>query len=82
MSRAFVKEAEDTVEDFPERAIFPHRNLVTTEGYAAIEEALARFENSHREAIANNDAHAAAAAMRESATGGPARNRGSHPAVS
>lgn len=48
MSRAFVKEAEDKVEDFPARAISPHRNLVTTEGYAALEEALARFEKSHR----------------------------------
>lgn len=65
MSRAFVKEAEDKVENFPARAISPHRNLVTTKGYAALEEALARFENSHREAIANNDAHAAAIAMRE-----------------
>lgn len=65
MSRAFVKEAEDKVENFPARPISPHRNLVTTKGYAALEEALARFENSHREAIANNDAHAAAIAMRE-----------------
>ena len=65
MSRAFVKEAEDKVEDLPFRAISQHRNLVTPEGLAAIEAALARFEKAHREAIANDDAHAAATAMRE-----------------
>jgi len=65
MSRPFVKEAEDKVEDLPDRAISPHRNLVTPEGFVAIEAALARFENAHREASASNDAHAAAAAMRE-----------------
>jgi transcription elongation GreA/GreB family factor len=65
MSRAFVKEAEDMVGDFPGRAISPHRNLVTLEGLGAIEATLARFEKSHREAIKSNDAQAAAAAMRE-----------------
>jgi transcription elongation GreA/GreB family factor len=65
MSRAFVKEAEDKVEDFPDRAISRHRNLVTSEGFAQIEEALARFERAHLEASSSNDAHAAAAAMRE-----------------
>jgi transcription elongation GreA/GreB family factor len=65
MSRAFVKEAEDKVEDFPNRAISPHRNLVTPEGLGAIGAALARFEQAHREAITSNDAQAATAAMRE-----------------
>jgi transcription elongation GreA/GreB family factor len=65
MSRAFVKEAEDKVENLPDRAISPHRNLVTAEGLVAIEAALARFEEAHREASSNNDADAAAAAMRE-----------------
>jgi transcription elongation GreA/GreB family factor len=65
MSRAFVKEAEDKVEDFPDRAISPHRNLVTPEGLGAIEAALARFEQAHREAITSDDAQAATAAMRE-----------------
>ena len=65
MSRAFVKEAEDKIENLPERAISQHRNLVTPEGLAAIEAARARFEQAHREAISNNDAYAAAAAMRE-----------------
>ena len=65
MSRAFVKEAEDKVEELPDRPISGHRNLVTPEGLTAIEAALARFEEVHREAITMNDAHAAAAAMRE-----------------
>lgn len=65
MSRAFVKEAEDKIENLPDRAISQHRNLVTPEGLAAIEAARARFEQAHREAISNNDAYAAAAAMRE-----------------
>jgi transcription elongation GreA/GreB family factor len=65
MSRAFVKEAEDKVEDFPDRAISPRRNLVTPEGLGAIEAALARFEQAHREAITSDDAQAATAAMRE-----------------
>ena len=65
MSRAFVKEAEDKVEDLPDRPISGHRNLVTPEGLAAIEAALMRFETAHREAIVKNDALASAAAMRE-----------------
>jgi transcription elongation GreA/GreB family factor len=65
MSRAFVKEAEDKVEDLPDRAISQNRNLVTPAGLASIEAAFTRFEKNHREAIANNDAQAAAAAMRE-----------------
>ena len=44
MSRAFVKEAEDTAADLPDRPISEHRNLVTPEGLRAIEAALGRFE--------------------------------------
>jgi transcription elongation GreA/GreB family factor len=65
MSRAFVKEADDKVEGLPDRAISRNRNLVTPEGLAAIDAAIARFEEAHREAISAQDAHAAAAAMRE-----------------
>jgi hypothetical protein len=46
MGRAFVKEAEEKVEDLPDRPISPHRNLVTPEGLAAIEAALARFDKA------------------------------------
>ena len=65
MSRAFVKKAEDKVEELPDRPISGYRNLVTHEGLMAIEAAHAGFEEAHREAITRNDAHAAAAAMRE-----------------
>lgn len=65
MSRAFVKEAEDRVEEPRDRAISQHRNIVTPEGLAAIETALARFEKAHLEATSSNDAPAAAATMRE-----------------
>src|SRR5689334_11690242 len=65
MSRAFIKEADDKVEDQPDRPISGHRNLVTPEGLAAIEAALIRFENAQRDAIAKNDALASAAALRE-----------------
>jgi hypothetical protein len=37
MSRAFVKDLEDAVEEFPDRTISPHPNLVTAEGLARIE---------------------------------------------
>ena len=65
MTRAFVKEAEDKVEELQDRPISGYRNLVTHEGLMAIEAALARSENAHREAITQSDVHAAAAAMRE-----------------
>jgi len=65
MSRAFVNEAEDRVEDLPDRPISGHRNLVTPEGLTAIEAALARFEEDHRQALAKTDTDAAAAALRE-----------------
>jgi hypothetical protein len=48
MSRAFVKDAEDTAADLPDRSISEHRNLVTPEGLRAIEAALGRFEAAHR----------------------------------
>src|SRR5262245_50998640 len=65
MSRAFVKEPEDSVEDLPDRPISEHRNLVTPEGLAAIEASRARLEKAHGAALGSNDKHAAAAALRE-----------------
>jgi transcription elongation GreA/GreB family factor len=65
MSRAFVKDAEDKVDDLPDRPLSPHRNLVTKEGLAAIEVALGRFEAAHRAAIDKSDTQAAAVAQRE-----------------
>lgn len=43
MSRAFVKETDDTVEDLPDRPISSAPNLVTAEGLAAIEAELTRL---------------------------------------
>lgn len=43
MSRAFVKEDDDAVEDLPERPISTAPNLVTAEGYAAIEAEVAHL---------------------------------------
>ncbi|MBS0385508.1 MAG: transcription elongation factor GreA [Proteobacteria bacterium] len=41
MSRAFVKDQEDAVEDLPERPVSTAPNLVTAEGLAAIEAEIA-----------------------------------------
>ena len=65
MSRAFVKETEDKLEELPDRQISGHRNVVTPEGLAAIEMALERFERAYQDALSKADAHASAVAMRE-----------------
>jgi hypothetical protein len=44
MSRAFVKDADETFDELPDRPISPHPNFVTAEGLAAIEAALARLQ--------------------------------------
>jgi len=43
MSRAFVKET-DAVDELPEKLVSEHRNLVTPEGLAMIEEEVARLQ--------------------------------------
>src|SRR5215471_4214736 len=55
MSRAFVKELEDGVEELPERPISPHPNLVTAEGFAHIEAEVTRLQQEHAAAQAAND---------------------------
>lgn len=55
MSRAFVKDMEDAVEELPERPISPHPNLVTAEGLAHIEAEVARLQQEHAAAHAAND---------------------------
>jgi hypothetical protein len=47
MSRAFVKEVEQEIDELPDRPVSPHPNLVTAEGLAAIERALSRGDG-HR----------------------------------
>jgi transcription elongation GreA/GreB family factor len=65
MSRAFVKEVEDTTAGLPDRPISPHRNFVTQAGLAGIEAALGRFEAAHQAATSKGDREAAASALRE-----------------
>jgi transcription elongation GreA/GreB family factor len=67
MSRAFVKEAEDSepIEEFGDRPISPYPNDVTPEGFALIEAALERARREHAEAQAKNDRAALARAARD-----------------
>jgi hypothetical protein len=41
MSRAFIKEVEQEIDELPDRSVSPHPSLVTAEGLAAIEGRLA-----------------------------------------
>jgi hypothetical protein len=59
MSRAFVKEVEHEIDDLPDRPLSVHPNLVTAEGFAAIERTLSRFEAANKAAVAKNDRTAA-----------------------
>src|SRR5260370_26850557 len=65
MSRAFVKDLEDAVEELPDRPISPHPNLVTAEGLARIEAEVARLQQEHAAAHAANDRAARARAARD-----------------
>jgi len=57
MSRAFVKEQDgaEVDTDLPELVVSPHRNLVTPEGLAHIEDRLHRVRESVGEARASGD---------------------------
>jgi len=57
MSRAFVKESEDTASEpeLPERSISPHRNLVTPSGLSEIEASVRRLEDELAAARAADD---------------------------
>lgn len=63
MSRAFVKENDDAVEDLPDRPISTAPNLVTAEGLAAIEAEVARL--SEELAVAGDDRGARARINRD-----------------
>jgi transcription elongation GreA/GreB family factor len=65
MSRAFVKEADETVEELPERPISPHPNFVTAEGLARIDATLARLQQEHAAAQAARDRAALARLARD-----------------
>jgi hypothetical protein len=47
MSRAFVKETDETFDELPNRPVSPNPNIVMAEGLAAIEAELARLQREH-----------------------------------
>jgi len=63
MSRAFVKENDDAVEDLPERPISTALNFVTAEGLAAIEAEIVRLNDAL--ALAGEDRTARASLGRD-----------------
>jgi transcription elongation GreA/GreB family factor len=65
MSRAFVKDADDTFDELPDRPVSPHSNLVTPEGLAAIEATLARLHEDHAAAQRLGDRAALATLARD-----------------
>jgi transcription elongation GreA/GreB family factor len=67
MSRAFVREdaGQQAAEPLPERAVSRHRNLVTAEGLAQLEEALREWRTNLTSARAADDADGVARAERE-----------------
>jgi transcription elongation GreA/GreB family factor len=64
MSRAFVKETEDSA-PLPDRPISPHRNLVTRRGLQLIETRIARYEGELARATSAADREAIGRASRE-----------------
>jgi transcription elongation GreA/GreB family factor len=65
MSRAFVKETDETFDELPDRPISPNPNIVTAQGLAAIEATLARLQQEHAVAQASSDRAVLAALSRE-----------------
>jgi transcription elongation GreA/GreB family factor len=63
MSKAFVKETDESVEELPDRPVSPHPNIVTREGLAAIEANVVRLQQEH--ARASGDRAALAVISRE-----------------
>jgi transcription elongation GreA/GreB family factor len=65
VSRAFVKETDETFETLPDRPISPYKNLVTPEGFKLIEETVARLRQEHAVAHSANDRAAQARIARD-----------------
>lgn len=63
MSRAFVKETDDAIQDLPERPVSTAPNFVTPEGLAAIEAEIARLNDAL--ALAGDDRAARASIGRD-----------------
>ncbi len=53
MSRAFVRETDETFESLPDRPVSAHQNLVTPEGLVQIEAMLARLREERAGAQMN-----------------------------
>jgi transcription elongation GreA/GreB family factor len=64
MSRAFVKETE-ALDELPERLVSEHRNLVTPEGLAQIEDEIKRLQEELTAAHDSGDRNAIARASRD-----------------
>ena len=65
MSRAFVRDQDDSIEDVSDRPVSEHPNDVTETGMAQIEAALAGARAAHATALASSDRRAIAAAARD-----------------
>jgi transcription elongation GreA/GreB family factor len=65
MSRAFIKETDETSESLTERPISAHPNLVTPEGLESIEAALSRLREARATAQSANDHSAQARIERD-----------------
>jgi transcription elongation GreA/GreB family factor len=65
VSRAFIKETDETFESLPERPVSSHPNLVTSEGLQQIESALARLRQESTLAQSANDRSAQARIARD-----------------
>jgi transcription elongation GreA/GreB family factor len=65
MSRAFVKEQDDAIEELPERSISEHPNVVTPEGAARIDAELGAARTAYAAAQNSGDRAALASASRD-----------------
>ena len=66
MNKAFVKEDDDNAAEWlPDRAVSPHPNLVTAEGFALIGKMIAKLNEEHASAKAADDEHALARIIRD-----------------
>src|SRR3984957_7073607 len=65
MSRAFVRDQDDSIEDVSDRPVSEHPNDVTEPGMAEIEPPLAGGRAAHATALASSDRRAIAAAARD-----------------
>jgi transcription elongation GreA/GreB family factor len=65
MSRAFVKDQDEPVDELPDRPISPHPNLVTAEGLAHITAELERAQQAHAGAQIAGDRGALARTARD-----------------